>query len=215
MSNLQQLDEALDYLNESGIIKKIIDYRNKKKKEKAQKEKDKKAIAERGYSDDVYKFCKNELKTWYEAYKDGGAEGLIDVMDMYGECLYYLGVKESEIATAANKFAKVNNIGLDDLDLEEYLEEYGEDSKQMKLIKSDVYVSIVDNGGGDNLVYFLKNKKFYMWYHEGWEFEEVSYSELINMGKKSFDDSSTSEFTKQYAKAYRAADKELGYNKLQ
>ena len=51
MNNLQQLDEALYYLNETNIIKKLIEYRNKKKKEKAINEKDKRDIAERGYTD--------------------------------------------------------------------------------------------------------------------------------------------------------------------
>ena len=45
MSDLQQLDEALDYLNEKnniepvneGIIQKLLDYKEKKRKEKAQK----------------------------------------------------------------------------------------------------------------------------------------------------------------------------------
>lgn len=223
MNNLQQLDEALDYLNEKnniepvneGIIQKLLDYKEKKRKEKAQKEKEKKIIEEKGYTDKEYSYCKDELKVWYEAYQEGGVENLIDVMDMYGTCLYYLGIKESEIASAANKYAKANKIGLDDLDLEEYVEEaYGEDSKQMRLIKSDIYVCLADNGGGDNLVYFLKNKKFYLWNHEGWDFEEISYSELLNIGKKSFDISNNSDYSKRYAKAYRAADKDLGYNKL-
>ena len=58
MSNFQQLDEALDYLNcnniepvNEGIIQKLLDYREKKRKEKALKEKDKKDIKERGYTD--------------------------------------------------------------------------------------------------------------------------------------------------------------------
>ena len=72
MNNLQQLDEALYYLNDKnniepvneGIIQKLLDYKEKKRKEKAQKEKEKKIIEEKGYTDKEYSYCKDELKVW-------------------------------------------------------------------------------------------------------------------------------------------------------
>ena len=111
MSNLQQLDEALDYLNEEniepvneGIIQKLLDYREKKRKEKALKEKDKKDMQERGYTDYQYKSAKENLKSFVDWENDKP----INIMNMNNfdlpSALFYCNISESQFITSFNKF---------------------------------------------------------------------------------------------------------------
>ena len=220
MNNLQQLDEALDYLNcnniepvNEGIIQKLLDYREKKRKEKALKEKDKKDIQERGYTDYQYKSAKENLKSFVDWENDKPINIMIMNNFDLPSALFYCNISESQFITSFNKFITDQDpVNADDFPLDESDPVY-------KLLNENECYEIGDTIGTPYLLYFNKLKKFMIYYNDYEDSPDnlMTYKELIEYGKEYISEINRAggyTYHNQFAKAYKAADKALGYNRL-
>ena len=219
MNNLKQLDEALNYLNETniepvneGIIQKLLDFREKKRKEKALKEKDKKDIQERGYTDTQYRSVKDDLESFVKWENNKP----INIMDMNNfdlpTALFYCNIPESTFIASFNKFItgqdaiSANYFSLDESD------------PLYKLLDENECYEIGDSLGSPYILYFNKLKKFMIFYNDYEDSPDdlMTYKDLLEYGKENITEINRTGYTihNQYAKAYKAADKSLGYNRL-
>ena len=213
---LEALDEALLYLNEGKILKKIRDAFRKKKEAKRNKSKDQEQLNSKGYTDFQYKWYYDMFKGVADAIKNDMFIAYLNYeANMYGEEFYYANLPQSKFESELAKFIKENPDSVTD-DLSEYMEEHEDPQAAIDLFQNEDYICLGDNGGGDCLVYFIKKKFFMAWDHEcGLKdghvdmSDKMSYSDVLRMGKELLLENDKSD-----TKAAIAADANLGYYRL-
>ena len=238
------LDEALEFLNEGKISDKFWSIigngiakaaenmyllsmsksqREKYKKEQADNKARKKEIEEKGYTEDQVKcYIDYIFKPAVEAYKSNTLiEYLEDSGSLDGLELYYLGINQSKFEQLVNKYIKDNPDSVNAWDLIDYMEELDASPEAIKFFENNDYLVVGDNGGGDHLLYFFKDKIFLEWDHEC-SFKDgqvdlnqkFTYQQLMNFAKMELTPKNGNSISDQFAKAAIAADAKLGYYRL-
>ena len=101
------------------------------------------------------------------------------------------------------------------------MDDESDSPEAIKLFEDNDYIIAGDNGGGDSLIYFIKEKFFMEWCHEC-PFKDghvdlsqkLRYQDLMNIAKEEFTPKNNNSVADQYAKAAIAADANLGYYRL-